>query len=78
MYEIFDLHVAVRLDFGKHSAAKLKWYLEKTFQKIMILQLPYWQFYFNVVLLIGTFVLKDCKLIRHTVSSTQEAGEELS
>lgn len=42
MYEIFDLHVAVRLDFGKHSAAKLKWYLVKTFQKIMILQLPYW------------------------------------
>jgi len=44
----------------------------------MILQLPYWWFDFNVVLLIATFVLKDCKLIRHTASSTQEAGEELS
>ena len=78
MYEIFGFHVAVRLDFGKHSAAKLRQYLVKTSQKIMILQLPYWWFDFNVVLLIATFVLKDCKLIRHTASSTQEAGEELS
>lgn len=45
MYEVFDFHVAVRPNFGKQPQSWYldeRWYLVKTSQKIMILQLPYW------------------------------------
>lgn len=66
MYEIFDFHIAVRLNFEKQLTGKLRWLFSENIPENYDLKLPYWQFDFNVVLLIASFVLKDCKLIRHS------------